>query len=142
MTDEDENDAAEEDPPADGDEAPDDEAEEDDPGEEQGEFTELAQVMTVTAKKLASMTQGRKFKHAPKKSIEQRKKETTCAACGVKGHWAGDAECGASNGSSFSKDQSKGNGEVSQRLQQDEHQCGDVQKGVHSATLHRLRSRG
>ena len=107
---EEENEAAEDDPPADGDEAPDDGAEDDEQGDEQDDFTELAQVLTVTAKKLASMTQGRKFKHAPKKSIEQRKKETTCAACGVKGHWAGDAECEASNGSSFSKDQSKGNG--------------------------------
>ena len=105
------NEAAEDDQMADHDEAADDQPEEEELGEEQpDDFAELAEVLTVTAKKLASMTQGRKFKHAPKKSIEQRKKETTCAACGLKGHWAGDAECEVSNNTSFSKDQSKGNG--------------------------------
>jgi len=76
---------------------------------ENNEFEELAQVLTVTAKKLASITQGRKYKNAPRKSIEQRKKETTCAACGNKGHWAGDPECEVSGGTSFSKDSKTSN---------------------------------
>ncbi|CAK9042430.1 unnamed protein product [Durusdinium trenchii] len=54
----------------------------------------LAQVLTVTARKLQSMTLGRKFSGT--KSIEERKKTSTCSACGLQGHWAGDAECAAS----------------------------------------------
>ena len=85
------------------------EEEEEEADPDNNEFEELAQVLTVTAKKLASITQGRKFKNAPKKSIEQRKKETTCVACGVKGHWAGDPEREVSGGSSFSKETKTGN---------------------------------
>ena len=54
----------------------------------------LAQVLTVTARKLQSMTLGRRFSGT--KSIEERKKTSTCSACGLQGHWAGDAEGAAS----------------------------------------------
>ena len=59
------------------------------------------------------MTQGRKFRNGPKKSIEQRKQESPCAACGELGHWAGDDQCKVSGGkgkasSSKGKTQSKG----------------------------------
>ncbi len=59
------------------------------------------------------MTQSRKFRSGPKKSIEQRKQESPCAACGELGHWAGDEQCKVSGGkgkasSSKGKTQSKG----------------------------------
>ena len=66
------------------------------------DFEDLARVLTVTAKKLAAMTQGRKFRNGPKKSIEQRKQESPCAACGELGHWAGDEQCKVSGGKSSS----------------------------------------
>ena len=75
------------------------EQDENDDAPEQGEpdendnMQELAQVLTITARKLASMTQGRKFSGQPKKSIQEKKKTSICAACGQKGHWAGDPEC-------------------------------------------------
>ena len=62
------------------------------------DFEDLAKVLTVTAKKLAAMTQGRKFRNGPKKTIEQRKQESPCAACGELGHWAGDEQCKVSGG--------------------------------------------
>lgn len=64
-----------------------------DDDDDDGAFGDLAQVLTITAKKLAAMTQGRKFKNSPKKTIEQRKMESPCAACGQLGHWAGDDIC-------------------------------------------------
>ena len=81
---------------------PEDEAEDDD-------FTnEIHEIMTVTARKLAGVMQARKFgnTHAGKKSIPERKKTTHCAACGLQGHWAGDAECKSSS----STKPGKGNG--------------------------------
>ena len=85
------------------------EAVEPDDGEEDGTFGDLAQVLTITAKKLAAMTQGRKFKNGPKKSIEQRKMESPCAACGQLGHWAGDDACPVSGkGSEGGKGSDKG----------------------------------
>ena len=77
-------------------------------GDSAGELDELTRVLTVTAKKLASMNQGRKFRNAPKKSIEQRKQESLCAACGQLGHWAGDNACQVS-----SKGQKAGKGKGS-----------------------------
>ncbi|CAK9038397.1 unnamed protein product [Durusdinium trenchii] len=77
-------------------------------GDSAGELDELTRVLTVTAKKLASMNQGRKFRNAPKKSIEQRKQESPCAACGQLGHWAGDNACQVS-----SKGQKAGKGKGS-----------------------------
>jgi hypothetical protein len=71
---------------------------------------ELSQVLTITAKKLAGVTLGRKFtttrpKSSPggkpsSKSIEERKRNSHCAVCGEKGHWQGDDECRVSKGSS------------------------------------------
>ncbi|CAE7253541.1 GIP [Symbiodinium sp. CCMP2592] len=54
---------------------------------------ELMQVLTVTSKKLQSMTQGRKYRGAPRKSVEERKRTSACSACGQIGHWTGDPEC-------------------------------------------------
>ncbi|CAE7235262.1 GIP [Symbiodinium sp. CCMP2456] len=56
----------------------------------------LMEVLTVTSRKLQAMTQGRKYRGAPRKSIEERKKTSACSACGQVGHWAGDPECSAS----------------------------------------------
>ena len=77
----------------------DDEASEEDAGRIIGE---LSQVLTITAKKLAGVTLGRKFTttrpksspngRPPAKSIEERKRNSHCAVCGEKGHWQGD-EC-------------------------------------------------
>ena len=73
-------------------------------------FADIAEVLTVTAKKLQSLTLGRKFSGS--KSIEERKKTSTCAACGQVGHWSGDSQCpksskGKSDGKGKSKDGSK-----------------------------------
>ena len=56
----------------------------------------LMEVLTVTSRKLQAMTQGRKYRGAPRKSIEERKKSSACSACGQVGHWAGDPECSMS----------------------------------------------
>ena len=53
-------------------------------------------MLTVTSKKLQSMTQGRKYRGAPQRSVADRKKTSACAACGQVGHWAGNPECPAS----------------------------------------------
>ena len=72
----------------------------DDDGQDgEGEDEELdlggvAEVLTVTAKKLQSMTLGRKFSGS--RSISDRKKSSHCSACGELGHWAGDAACSKS----------------------------------------------
>ena len=57
-------------------------------------LAELAQVLTVTSRKLQASVLGRKF--AGRKSIDERKRTSTCSACGQMGHWAGDDGCGAS----------------------------------------------
>ncbi|CAK9009457.1 unnamed protein product [Durusdinium trenchii] len=63
---------------------------------------EVAQILTVTARKLAGVLQARKYGSSststsmPKRSISDRKKMTHCSACGAQGHWAGDAECAVS----------------------------------------------
>ena len=55
---------------------------------------EVAECLTVTARRLQGVTLGRKFSNGGKgKSIEQRKRTSHCALCGEKGHWQGDAEC-------------------------------------------------
>ena len=57
---------------------------------------EIAEIFTITAKKLAGVMQARKYgtpSKMPKRSIADRKKTTTCSACGIQGHWAGDPEC-------------------------------------------------
>ena len=81
------------------------EAEDDNAGDD---FEDLARVLTVTAKKLAAMTQGRKFRNGPKKTIEQRKQESPCAACGELGHWAGDEQCKVSGGKGGKTKSTKG----------------------------------
>ena len=57
-------------------------------------LADLAQVLTVTSKKLQASVLGRKF--TGRKSIEERKKTSTCSACGQTGHWAGDSACSMS----------------------------------------------
>ena len=53
---------------------------------------DLASVLTVTSKKLQSTVLGRKYSGKPK-TIEERKKNSTCSACGEQGHWHGDSIC-------------------------------------------------
>eukprot|EP00438_Fugacium_kawagutii_P029741 Skav215795 [mRNA] locus=scaffold3885:36272:44804:+ [translate_table: standard] len=55
------------------------------------ELSQLAQVLTVTSRKLQASMLGRKFSN--RKSIEERKKSSSCSACGRVGHWVGDASC-------------------------------------------------
>jgi hypothetical protein len=57
-------------------------------------LADLAQVLTVTSRKLQASVLGRKFTN--RKSIEERKRTSTCSACGQTGHWAGDAACSVS----------------------------------------------
>ena len=80
-------------------EEPDDGEEELLPDDDQGDdsIESLMQVLTVTSKKLQAMTQGRKYRGAPRKTIEERKKTSSCSACGQTGHWAGDSECPVSS---------------------------------------------
>ena len=63
-----------------------------DPNNEES-IDDLTQVLTVTARKLANMTLGRKLSGQLKRSIQDKKKASICAACGLKGRWAGDPEC-------------------------------------------------
>ena len=68
--------------------------------------------MTVTVRKLASVIQARKFGNPPaaKKSIEDRKRTSHCAACGQVGHWKGDPACAASSTKGSNKGQSSDGG--------------------------------
>jgi hypothetical protein len=68
-----------------------DEADADDAALNPDDIAELAQVLTVTSKKLQASVLGRKF--SGRKSIEERKKSSSCSACGQIGHWAGDSVC-------------------------------------------------
>ena len=100
--------------PQSGDEAPaDDDFDPEDYDDEVAQ--EIHQILTVTARKLSGIVQARKYGTPPgtKKSIDERKRTSHCAACGAKGHWKGDPECPASSkakGSSKggSKDKSSG----------------------------------
>ena len=58
-------------------------------------IAEIAEVLTVTSKKLQSSVLGRKF--TGRKSIEERKKNSSCSACGQMGHSAGDSVCPVSS---------------------------------------------
>ena len=58
---------------------------------------EVAEVLTVTAKKLTGLKLGRKFSAAPRKDVASLQKEPHCAVCGQKGHWKGNPECPASS---------------------------------------------
>ena len=71
------------------------------------EQDDLIQVLTVTARRLASVKLGRKYS-GNKTSPAELKKTTTCAACGEVGHWRGDDVCkvsgkGASSATSSSQ---------------------------------------
>ena len=95
---------------------PDAEAEEheQDDGDDGPDLGELAQVLTLTAKKLSSMTLGRKFTGRPQSSkgngksggknggssMADRKRVTHCTACGALGHWHEDPECPMNQGGS------------------------------------------
>ena len=78
------------------DEEGDDELMPDDGDDAEGAIQELMQVLTVTSRKLQTMTQGRKYRGAPRKSVEERKRTSACSACGQIGHWVGDPECAMS----------------------------------------------
>ena len=102
----------------DAEEHPEDEAEQEPSGEADAEqdeavdaLQELASVLTVTSKKLQSTILGRKFSGKPR-SIEERKRTSSCSSCGQMGHWEGDAIC--PNSGADSKGKSKGKGKTKQ----------------------------
>ena len=75
--------------------------------DEDPDLGELAEVLTLTAKKLSGLTLGRKFTGRPKAkggskgkstSAEDIKKNTHCSVCGGQGHWYQDPECPANGG--------------------------------------------
>ena len=88
---------ADQDPDEDGDEELVPEDEENDPETIDNVMREVAECLTVTARRLQGVTLGRKFSRgAPGgkgKSLDQRKRNTHCMACGQKGHWQGDESC-------------------------------------------------
>ena len=65
--------------------------------DEEVDIQNLAQVLTVTAKKLSGITLGRKFTTGNAKKVKQNpdelRKVTHCGACGALGHWHADPEC-------------------------------------------------
>ena len=89
-------------------------------GSEDGQgLADLAEVLTLTAKKLSSLTLGRKFTGRPAKSPKgngksgksssgssaaDRKKVTHCSACGALGHWHEDPECPLNGGGSSNRE--------------------------------------
>ena len=86
-------------------------AEEAPESEIQDTVAQLADVLTVTSKKLQSTVLGRKFTGRPR-TIEERKRTSTCSACGKLGHWHGDPSCPQSGSASQGHD-SKGRGKHS-----------------------------
>ena len=97
------------------DDAAGDPAEQDDdeqPDDDDDLGSQINEIMTVTARKLASVIQTRKFGNPPgaKKSIEDRKRTSHCAACGQVGHWKGDPACAASSTKGPNKGQSSDGG--------------------------------
>ncbi|CAE7200822.1 GIP [Symbiodinium microadriaticum] len=73
---------------------PDDSVDPEDGDDIQTVMKEVADCLTVTARRLQGVTLGRKFTTNPKnKDLEQRKRNSHCAACGQKGHWQGDDAC-------------------------------------------------
>ncbi|CAJ1354878.1 unnamed protein product [Effrenium voratum] len=58
---------------------------------DEGDLTDLMDVLTVTAKRLQSTVLGRKF--TGKRTLAERKRTSSCASCGQAGHWHGDPEC-------------------------------------------------
>ena len=61
-------------------------------GDQDDDLDDLVQVLTVTARRLASVKLGRKYT-GNKASPSELKKKTACAICGEVGHWKGDPEC-------------------------------------------------
>ena len=78
------------DPEADENEEQLDECDDGQPSNLEGAIAEIAEVLTVTSKKLQASVLGRKFTN--RRSIEERKKTSSCSA----GHWAGDSACSMS----------------------------------------------
>ncbi|CAJ1442035.1 unnamed protein product, partial [Effrenium voratum] len=76
------------------------EAEADQDQDDFGDETDpdIAEVLTVTAKRLSSIVKARGFKNG-NRSIEERKRTSHCASCGEQGHWQGDEVCKTSAGS-------------------------------------------
>ena len=72
-----------------------------DPDPEEDNLDDLLEVLTVTARRLASVKLGRKYTGG-KASPAELKKMTACAACGEVGHWRGDPECKVSGNASRS----------------------------------------
>ena len=75
------------------------------------DLSELAQVLTITAKKLSGLTLGHKWsKTKPgsqsstrdRRSPEDAKRNTHCSACGQRGHWYQDPECPKNQGKTSS----------------------------------------
>ena len=96
---------------------PDDEVEQhDDAQDEEVDIQDLAQVLTVTARKLSGITLGRKFTtgnaNKVKASPEELRKVTHCGACGALGHWHADSVCphNQGNGSKPKTSGHKGHG--------------------------------
>ena len=69
----------------------------DEDGQEADLSEMIAEILTVTARRLSGVTLGRKFTTSnPAKKTRlppELKKVTHCSACGGLGHWAGDAQC-------------------------------------------------
>ena len=67
------------------------------------DLNELSQVLTVTARRLAGLTLGRKFttrkpdSNNAASNIAKRKMTSHCSACGEKGHWKDDDICPMKN---------------------------------------------
>ena len=85
-----------------------DECEDGQPSNLEDTIAEIAEVLTVTSKKLQASVLGRKFSN--RRSIEERKKTSSCSACGQMGHWAGDSACSMSGQKGKQSDGAKGYG--------------------------------
>ena len=79
-------------------------------------LADLAEVLTVTAKKLSGLTLARGWSKPktgnPKdknRSVQDTKKVTHCTACGARGHWYQDPEC-PMNAKKFNKSASSSQG--------------------------------
>ena len=89
----------------------------DDP-EEEINLEELSHVLTVTARRLAGVTLGRKLSsrkpgtHTSESAeIAKRKQASHCAACGARGHWKDDDICPMKSKTGSSSRQSSGSGQ-------------------------------
>ena len=88
----------------------------DDDDDPSSSLADLAEVLTVTAKKLSGLTLARGWSKPktgnPKdksRSVEDTKKVTHCTACGARGHWYQDPEC-PMNAKKFNKSASTSQG--------------------------------